>query len=276
MARQDRPQGVWDPELDYCAHYDTAPPVSGAAWEFGDGKPSGSKGEASKLLNRIGALLSSPRFHVVAGIAGPFVCLGLDPFIFQGGDEHGPAFGSYWLIAYCFIGLEILVLSLWLRAPERLGPVCGAVAGALLAGSVVACGLGLVLLPFSLLGALAVIGLLGFTPFFTSIVFFYNGILALRVARASSPRWFLAPSVVLGAAVVLALPCLIWSGVHSGWRAAIRDLADGDESAMKRVRFFYPLLDREGDHYPVETAIENEHVPVRKQRLIDGNRSLGL
>jgi Na+-transporting NADH:ubiquinone oxidoreductase subunit NqrB len=202
--------------------------------------------------------------------------LAADPVVFKGGDEHGPMLGQFWVPAYTFIALESLVLTLRLFAREHLGAFSGIVAGTLFAGSLVALALGGILLPLSLVGLLALIGALGFTPFLTSSVFFCNAFLALEAARLSLRRGFVAVSVALGFLLAFAVPCSIQSTVHSAWRQAVLDLADGDASAMKRVEFFYRFVDDGGEHSPMEHAIEDEHDPIRKERLVEGNRKIGF
>ena len=67
------------------------------------------------------------------------------------------------------IGVGIATLVLCLSLGSRLGSWgCGIASGVLLACSLFAGGLGLVLLPFSLIGLFALIGVLGFVPFLTA------------------------------------------------------------------------------------------------------------
>jgi hypothetical protein len=185
---------------------------------------------------RILAAPDSTGFTIAVGIAGPLLCLAFDPVVFKGPDA---VFGSVRVLCYSFIAIEILVLSVWLLAKERLRLVSGVVGGTLLAGSLLAAGLGAVLLPFSVMGLMIVIGVFGFTPFLTAWVFGWRGVAAFRCAARNLPKWSLAPSLVLGVALALALPYSIDSGVRRAWQRAVRDLANGDESAIKRVRVLH-------------------------------------
>ena len=59
------------------------------------------------------SVVRSAWFSLAAGVGGPIICLALDPFVFSGGDEHGPFLGRYWVFFYSLIGLEILTLTSW-------------------------------------------------------------------------------------------------------------------------------------------------------------------
>jgi len=86
------------------------------------------------------------------------------------------------------IGVGIATLVLWLSLGSRLGSWgCGIASGVLLACSLFAGGLGLVLLQFSLIGLFALIGVLGFVPFLMATTIARNGIRAFIHARTRGP-----------------------------------------------------------------------------------------
>lgn len=269
MPTGDGLRGVWDPELDSLPTQGGSPAKKAASRELElDGyRASNERGFAAGA--RLREASESFGFSIAAGAAGPLLCLVLDPLVFKGGDEHGPIFGQVWVFGYSFIAVEILVLLLWLVVRERLGAFSAVVAGTLLVGTVFAGGLGLALLPLSVAGLMALIGALGFTPFLTASVYFYNGLLALRSARSRVRPGFMAPLFALGVVLAIALPYSIQSGVQRGWRAAIRRLADGDVAAVKRAQFFGRFVYDGGEDDPLELAIRDEHDPIKKQRLIE-------
>jgi hypothetical protein len=274
MSNCDVPHGVYDRELDCSAIQERSSATKSTSKGFEFGGQASPTREERPALTPFRKASESIEFSLAAGIAAPLMCLVFDPLVFKGGDEHGPIFGHYWVFAYSLIALEILALTFWLRRRERLGVLSGVVAGTLLAGSVFAFGLGLALLPFSLLALLAVIGALGFTPFLTSFVFCSSGILALRSARSCLRTPCLAISVAVGVVLAYALPYSLQSGAERGWRNAVEVLADGDASAIRRVQLFYRFRPHDGNHFPIEAAIEKERDPVRKQRLVEANRTL--
>jgi hypothetical protein len=145
----------------------------------------------------------------LAGVIGPTICLFLDPMVFQGGDEDGPILQTYRLYCYSFMGLEMVLFTLWLWAGSALGPACGFISGALWAGVLFALGIGLPLLPLSAIGLVVLIGALGFTPFFTAYAF---GLQARLAARSAQPQ--VSPNTLLilqfaGAAIAVVFSMVI-------------------------------------------------------------------
>src|SRR6478735_10105913 len=100
----------------------------------------------------------------------------------------GPELGAVMPGCYCAISLGMIALAYHLRAR---GP-SAYLAGVLLAATLFATGLGLVMLPTSILGTLfAGIGVLGLSPFLTALVFGARTRLAFRDAPAEGrlPRF---------------------------------------------------------------------------------------
>jgi hypothetical protein len=201
------------------------------------------------------------------GVILPLICLILDPLILKGGTEHSPIFREERVYLYSFFGLEILVLSLSLWRKEKLGRASGVAAGMLFSGAVAAAGFGLLLLPFSLLGLLVLIGILGFTPFLTAHAFVIQARLALGAVREGDARRYLPLSLALGVLLAFGLPYATARGVRREFRMALADVAAGDVSAVRRVRFWHGVLDGGGDPTPLDRAIQDERDPVRKERL---------
>lgn len=142
-------------------------------------------------------------FDVLMGICLPLVCLYFDPIVFR--SLSGEALlGRYTTLALVAILLGLLSLTVWLsiRRPPAL------LAGLLAGGAVFSCLLGLVLLPFSLMGLLWLIGVLGFAPFLTGFVFLRNSVRAWQMAGSTS-RSLWRP--ILMAAGLLAACCGPWT-----------------------------------------------------------------
>ena len=114
-------------------------------------------------------------FDAVAGIALPLICLLADPGVFAG--------WAYRPVVYSFIGTEIAVLAAWLVLQKRLRTSALFFAGPLAAGGGFAFALGVALLPISVFGLLVLVGVLGFTPFFTAFAFVRGGLRAFRRGR---------------------------------------------------------------------------------------------
>ncbi len=136
------------------------------------------------LFGRLWSVRQTHWFWVSAGIVGPIVCLVMEPLVFQGGDEHGPMLGRFWVFCYSFMSLEMLTLASWLLVRERFGALTAIVAGMLFMGTAFASGFGLLILPFTLLGLLLLISVLGFMPWLTAYAYLYQGNMALKSARS--------------------------------------------------------------------------------------------
>jgi hypothetical protein len=151
-------------------------------------------------------------FGYVAGVVAPILCLIFDPVVFtepgMSGSRHGYRTGCY-----TFMAVEMATMTAWLWAREALRPWASMVAGAFWAGAIYAWGLGLLILPLSVIGLIIGIGVFGFTPFFTGIAFFVQARLATEDARPSPGRaalparvavWmgFLGASLAIGSAVL--------------------------------------------------------------------------
>lgn len=111
---------------------------------------------------------------------------------------------------------SVPVLAAWLVARNRApGWMSAAFAGALAAAACGALGIGVLMLPMTLLGLLVGIGVLGFVPFVTSWVFFGATVAALGRAIARTPL----PRAVL---LALAGGCTLLAGSWAGARLALR------------------------------------------------------
>ena len=95
----------------------------------------------------------------------------------------GGMFARYAVPAYLFLGGSIFAMAVWL-VTRRLAVLF---VGPFFVGALVALGVGVVLLPFSLLMALVGIGLLGLVPFGTAVTFLRNAVRADRAAAGRHP-----------------------------------------------------------------------------------------
>jgi hypothetical protein len=125
----------------------------------------------------------------LGGILLPLAMLAIDPAVFHGdGISEGPILGAF--APGCYFGMLVgmLALAIFLLARPRSALLSGTLAGA----ACFACLLGLVLLPFSLLGLLANgVGILGLSPFVTALVIGRQAKLAhVHCAASRSPYRF--------------------------------------------------------------------------------------
>ncbi len=203
---------------------------------------------------------------IVLGIVAPIACFALKPVLLPGDRFELPGLGfisAFWIFGYGVIGLGMATLSLWLWRGTRLGAWCGVVSGTLAACALFAGGLGLVLLPFSVIGLFVLIGALGFVPFLTATTFARNAIRAFAHAGIVLGEPWAWGSMVLGAALVFGVPGAIQARVSLAFRHAIADVAWGDPTAMTRLRAWYPYAYR--DRLVWSYAAERD--PARRERL---------
>jgi len=149
-------------------------------------------------------------FDLFVGAIIPILLLIFDPVVFRNGGCYGPSLTpTYALFAYLAIGLGITALLAWLFVDAVKQRAAAFIGGVLLTGTAFAVITGIVMLPFTLLGLIVVIGVLGFFPFLTAFVYYRNSRRAWRVAQSTSLGTIrLAVSLLLGSLLVLVLPAL--------------------------------------------------------------------
>jgi hypothetical protein len=156
-------------------------------------------------------------FDVIFAIIAPILCVACDPVVFKGERFGRPIFQAWSAGAYCAIAIGLIALTIWLttRRPAAL------LSGLLSAGALFAMGVGIVLLPVSVLGLYVLIGVLGFTPLLTAFSFWRNAVRAYRVACVDIDRGRMRRIQLQWAAgmiVGLALP--VSSNIFVGERTA--------------------------------------------------------
>jgi hypothetical protein len=204
-------------------------------------------------------------FDLAFGIALPVICLYFDPFVLQA-DIGEPLLGRYAVSARVAISLGLLSLSAWMliRWPPAL------MAGLLAGGAIFATLLGLVLLPFSIMGLLMFIGVLGFSPFVTAFVFWRNAVAAYRRTHQSRINGRVLIPVAVGLALYCAGPCAMqWYVTRAVEMVKSHHLAEAAQglSVLKRFGVFanYDLL---------VFAYRAEKDAERRQRLAEAYKEL--
>lgn len=209
-------------------------------------------------------------FDVTFGVIAPLLCVIFDPVVFRARLMPEPLLGGFRIFTYILIFIEISSLLVWLvcgRAVTR-SRILG---GILLAGGLFSAVIGLVLLPFSFLGLMfAGIGLFGFTPFLTGLIYLRNGRRALRHAKTDAPvpGRRLTP-VLLSALLALALPAAAQWQVTRLITQATRVLIDDDTTraaaATWKLKYVRRLTGEELNE--LVWAYGREQNAARKARL---------
>jgi hypothetical protein len=152
------------------------------------------------------------RFDVAFGLVLPVLCFVFDPIVFHEwlSDEPG-LLGRWQFYVYTISALEMVALAAWLCKAGGTGRPPAALGGMLLAGGVFSLALGVVLLPLSLLGLLVFVGVFGFVPFLTAVVYLRNGWRAADPDRSGDDMsWRDAAALAFGFVLALGAPALMW------------------------------------------------------------------
>lgn len=153
------------------------------------------------------------------GILMPIGCIFGDPFVF-GRFEMGKAraFNEYAFACYAFIGWEIFCMTVSCFVKPTKWRLNLLLAGSLLAGAVFAYLIAFAILPMTLFGLIIVIGVIGFTPWFTGNVYGHTALMHWRrgktAGRQDDAIWyvligFLFSIFIGGIIYVLTLPMLM-------------------------------------------------------------------
>lgn len=166
-------------------------------------------------------------FDVIFGIIAPILCIIADPVVFRG---HIGVLSSYVIIAYFLIAIEILALTLALINYNRNVLLSLNIAGPLILGGIFAGLLGLAILPLSVIGLFAIIGIFGFTPFLTSLVFLRNGVRAIKKAASHFPRHIVVLVFIFTFIMAFVIPVASHIGLKKQVSSDIYTAMEGAES----------------------------------------------
>jgi hypothetical protein len=153
------------------------------------------------------------RFDVAFGFVLPALCFVFDPLVFREwfSDEPGFLLGRWQFYAYTVSALEMVALAAWLSGAGGRGRPPAALGGVLLAGGVFSLVVGVLILPFSLVGILFFfVGVLGFTPLLTAVVYLRNGWRAANPGRSGDDMsWRDAAAFAFGFVFALGAPVVM-------------------------------------------------------------------
>lgn len=212
--------------LSVVDHTNAKPKVSFFAEQFAAGRTTGQR-----------------VFDVAFGVAAPILCFFADPIVFRaGGFAIGgqAVLGRYQLFAYLVSAIAITVLVIWLLLEDHLEPYGSLIGGVFVGGALFSTIIGLIILPFSLLGLMFVIGLAGFTPFLTAFVYLRNGVKAFRRSRHTRVELKTAGALLAGS-LAIGLPAVVSYQVERTVSRSVGELLSGDanqaEAAVARLRW---------------------------------------
>jgi hypothetical protein len=183
-------------------------------------------------------------FDVLFGILAPLLCLYFDPIVFRGDATTGAGFLST-LRPFGYVEIFLCTTALaYYLATRRASAL---LSGILLGGFGFAFILGLVMLPFTLMGLFVGIGVFGFAPFFTSFVFLRNACRCWRSSQAQKSRSRGLLVAALGIVLIFGAPVGLQWSVFSLAKHAIGLIASGSEQdyarAVKTLRLTRFMVD---------------------------------
>jgi hypothetical protein len=184
------------------------------------------------------------RYDWAFGVIMPVVCFFFDPFIFKfWGSAGGGVLGAYKPFAYSGSFISILGMMAWLLWREKLGGYSAILSGLFFLAGSFALLIGIPLIPFSLIGTLYLVGLVGFTPLFTSVIFLRNGVRALRAAKLDFNGSKLAAAIAAGTLWGLALPYSLNNEVQCSLDLIAKSSPEIIRIQGLKLRLLSPLVD---------------------------------
>lgn len=151
------------------------------------------------------------RFDWACGVALPIVCIAADPIVFRSAlGANDALFPNYQVGAYILSATAIMANAAWLLWGDRLGELRPYIAGLLFVSALVSTAVGIVLIPFSLLGLMVFLyGALGFTPLFSGFVLMRSAVRAFRGSTGSMPRKYVWRAALLAALYAAIVPIVL-------------------------------------------------------------------
>ena len=217
-------------------------------------------------------------FDVIFGIVMPILCFYFDPGVFRSeyGNGHYFSIGQYVMVVYIFSATAITCLALWLAFPQQFARYAPIIAGAFTPAAVFSFIVGVLMLPITLIGLIFIIGVLGFVPFATGIVYLRN---VKRVLNAPTLDLKIQKpvSMILAAALVTMLaPIVIQWQVSETVDRSMNEIVNNNiptnESAVKTVKYlrWFANTDEIAQVYTLETNNERKERLARIYREITG------
>lgn len=182
-------------------------------------------------------------FDTMFGIVLPIVCFFFDPIVFRTGGFGGALAGEYKPFAYLLSFVSIMALLAFKLWGEKLKWLNGLLSGLFAAGATVSLIVGIVLFPFSIMGLIIFIGILGFTPLFTAFVYWRNAVRAHKTALPILGRALSARMMILAALFSLTIPAVLNANIQKQLEIMKTGNAQEIRRAAQNLKYVAPLAD---------------------------------
>jgi hypothetical protein len=184
------------------------------------------------------------RYDWTFGVILPIICFFFDPFVFKfWGAPGGGILGAYRPFAYAGSFLSVIGLMAWLIWREKLGGFGAFLSGIFFLAGLVSLALGIAMIPISLIGLMAIVGVLGFTPLFTSVIYLRNAVRAYRAANLNLCRSKLIYAAATGAIWAFAIPYTLNVEVNRSLDLIARGTPETIRIQGWKLRLLAPLVD---------------------------------
>lgn len=213
-------------------------------------------------------------FDWIFGVGLPVICFVFDPIVFKNNGLGNAILGNFKPFAYLLSFISVMAMSAWLIWGEKLKWLNAFLAGAFAIGGIISLAVGIVLIPFSLLGLIFLIGILGFTPLVSAIVFLRNAVRAFHMAKPFFNKPTLVYSMVLSAIFSLTLPAV----VNLEIKRSLNNVRNGDAEMIraerKKLKYVAPLTNFDGLALEYYRVAPQERKSERIQELADFYREM--
>ncbi|MFT3744022.1 MAG: hypothetical protein QM785_06965 [Pyrinomonadaceae bacterium] len=151
------------------------------------------------------------KFDWLFGVIMPTICFLLDPVVFnnQWMILERPLLGGVKTAAFVLSFVATIAIMASLLFGEKLKGFSAVLAGLFAVAGGFSLFVGLYMAPLSLLGMVVLIGFLGFTPLFTSFVYFRNAVRTFRAAEPFMEQATLMHTLLLSALASAVIPYLL-------------------------------------------------------------------
>lgn len=188
------------------------------------------------------ATAAQKRFDWIFGVILPVICFAFDPVVFKGNAMGTAYLADYKPFAYILSFVSVMAMAAWLIWGAKLKWLGAVLAGLFVVGGLISLGIGIVLFPVSVLGLIILVGVLGFTPLFSALVYLRNARRAYQSAKPFLENGVLVNSFVLSAILSAVIP----SVANVQIKKTVDEMHKGDARTIRAnaqsLRYIAPIV----------------------------------
>lgn len=175
-----------------------------------DATPAKRPGYLRRQFSSVPTLFQK-KFDWTFGVGLPIVCIAADPIVFRNwGAGDDTLLSEYKIFAYTLSSVSILAMAAWLLWGSKLGELRPFLGGLFLVAAAISTLVGVAIAPFSAIGIIFYgLGLLGFVPLFSGLVYFRNSFRVLESSADDLPLKYVARAAMLAVIYALVVPFVL-------------------------------------------------------------------